>query len=64
MRVFQYNEFDGEKGWVETITEEKILEEYYPYYYERMKEVGKEDEISKERCIEDFLTIHWGWEVK
>ena len=47
-----------------TITEEEILAAYYDYWLGEMRRVGKEHLISKEHCIDDFVTIHWAAPVK
>jgi hypothetical protein len=56
--------FPGEFGQdvVETFTEEQILKSYYTYWSTKMIENGKGDDISKEKCIEDWCTVHWAWE--
>lgn len=41
------------------MSEKEILAEYYDYWCSKMREVGKEDEISEQRCIEDWCVIHW-----
>lgn len=41
------------------MSEKEILAEYYDYWCERMRSVGKEDEISEQKCIEDWCVIHW-----
>lgn len=53
--------FPGESGQhvQETWSEKQILESYYPYWKGRMIEVNKGDEVSKERCIEDWIVVHW-----
>ena len=58
--------FPGEFGQdvVETFTEEQILKSYYTYWSTKMIQVGKGDDISKERCIEDWCVVHWAWEAK
>jgi hypothetical protein len=33
------------------------------YWKERMESVGKHDEISREKCIEDWCVIHWAVEA-
>ena len=30
----------------------------------KMKELGREHLISKENCIEDWVTVHWAYEVQ
>jgi hypothetical protein len=47
----------------ETFSEEQIIESYFEYWSGKMKEVGKEDMISKERCIEDWIVVHWAVET-
>ena len=51
-------------GSVETLTEDEILESYYPYWSARLREVGKEHLISNRRCIEDWCIGNWAWEAK
>lgn len=68
MRYFSFNEFDGEIGWVQTISEDEIRKEYYPYWQGKMyAKFGKEHVDSNycfEDCVEDFKIIHWAWEVE
>lgn len=59
MRYFKYCEPCGDK----IISEEEIIKEYFPYWKGRMQRVGREELISKERCIEDFCTVHWAFEI-
>lgn len=42
-----------------TLSEKEILDEYWDYWTGKMKEVGKEDVISEERCIEDWCILHF-----
>jgi hypothetical protein len=67
IRFFSFEEFDGETGWVSTVSEIEIKETYYPYWYDKMcAKFGKEhvDAIySFEQCLEDWKTVHWAWEV-
>lgn len=48
---------------VEILTEDEVLSSYWDYWTTRMREVGREHLISKERCIEDWVTIHWAMEI-
>lgn len=59
-KIYRYQDLDG----VHDITRESILDIYYKYWSNQMKKVGKEDQISEEACIEDFLIAHYGWEIK
>ena len=54
-----YNLFWQEYDKWETLSEKDILNEYWDWWSGRMKEVGKEDMISEERCIEDWCIVHW-----
>lgn len=67
MRYFSYNEYDPDEPYVETVSEEDIRREYYPWWYDQMcKKFGKEkvDELySFEDCLTDFVVVHWAWEV-
>ena len=60
MKTYRYSDPGGEY----TLTEDQILEEYWDYWCGRMRHVHKEDMISKERCIEDWITVNWAIEVK
>lgn len=44
-------------------TEEEILDHYYEHWKRGMISVGKRHLISKERCIEDWATVHWAWRL-
>lgn len=68
MRYYSFNEYDENGGHIETVSEEDIRKEYYPYWYEKMcQKFGKEyvdATYSFEDCLEDWQVIHWAWEVK
>jgi hypothetical protein len=65
MKTFKYNEL-GIHGINEVvvISFDQIITDYFEYWCEKMKRIGKEDLISKERCVEDFCVVHWAWEDK
>jgi len=70
MRYFSYNEYKTDPSvdsYVETISEEDIRRNYYPYWYSRMcKKFGKEHvdaAYSFEDCLEDWVVVNWAWEV-
>jgi hypothetical protein len=48
---------------VEVLTEDEIIAQYYTYWSTKMKEIGKETEATRERCIEDWCVVHWATEV-
>ena len=44
---------------VEVLTEDEIIAQYWEYWSGKMKEIGREADITRERCIEDWSVIHW-----
>lgn len=75
MRYFSYNEYDPESpradatgGYVETLSEDDIRKQYYPYWYGKMCEkFGKEhvdENYSFNDCLDDWQVVHWAWEVE
>jgi len=70
MRYFSYNEYiadndNTESTGVKTVSEKEIRVNYYPKWLERMKAKYGDDEakLTFENCLEDFIIIHWAWEV-
>ena len=70
MRYFSYNTFKTDPSidsYVETVSEEEIRKDYYPWWYEKMcKKYGKEhvdETYSFEECLDDWCTVHWAWLV-
>lgn len=55
-------------SYVEVMSEQEILDEYWPHWYNQMcKKFGKEtvDEIySADDCIDDWCAINWAWLAK
>ena len=53
---------------VETLSEDEIIAQYYPYWSSRMIEKYGQKEFdktwSKKECIEDWVVVHWAWESK
>jgi hypothetical protein len=47
----------------ETFSEQQIIDSYYKYWFGKMVEAGKVDIATRERCIEDWITVHWAWET-
>ena len=75
MRYFSYNEFDSDNplsddtgGYVQTLSEEDIRREYYPYWYKKMCEKYGQERVDNDYTFEDFLgdwiIVHWAWEVQ
>ena len=52
---------------VETMSEEDIRKEYYPWWYGKMCEkYGKQHVDEKymfEVCLNDWKVVHWAWEI-
>ena len=63
-KYYSYNEIDLDplNESIVTVSEQQILDSFYDFWVEKMKKIGKESLISKEKCIEDWVTIHWAWE--
>ena len=45
------------------ITRSEIIEQYFPWWSEQMRRIGKADQISEDTCVEDYVTVHWAWKV-
>lgn len=58
-RYFKYQDPSGEY----TISDEEILETYYDHWKGELTRLGRESMISPEACIEDFVAVHWAWEI-
>lgn len=68
-RTWCYVEPGGERGEISEIitkTDQEILDERWDWWYERMcKKYGKDSPlITKENCIQDWVTDYWAWENK
>jgi hypothetical protein len=48
----------------ETLSEAMILHYYFPHWSEQMHKIGKDDMISEELCLEDWVVVHWAWETE
>lgn len=67
MRYYSFNEFDGEEGWVTTLSEEDIRRDYFPYWQKRMIDKFGEEYYnaiySFEDCLDDWVVGNWAWRV-
>lgn len=59
--VVEYPE-PGERNVREIFTAKDILDDYYDYWSTKMYKAGKLLAATEDNCIEDFLTVHWGYE--
>lgn len=54
------------------VKEKEIFDTYYPYWCYQMKKKylkegtspPTEESLCFANCLEDWITIHWAWEVK
>ena len=60
MKTYTYSDPWGDY----VLTEQQILAEYWDYWCQQMRKVGKGDQLSEEHCIEDWITVNWAIEVK
>lgn len=71
MRYFSYNVYDPDHpdmDNIQTKSEQEILDEYWPYWYDKMcKKFGKaliDNNYGTDDCIDDWTVVNWAWEVK
>lgn len=72
MRKFHYNEpiFDHNNDIIDnrvlTISEQQILDRYWPYWYNRMvRKYGPDHHlITEQNCIDDWVIVNWAWPVE
>jgi hypothetical protein len=57
--------FPGEFGQhvQETWSEDQIMTSYYTYWSTKMIINGKESDLSRESCIDDWVVVHWASET-
>ena len=65
MKTYRYVEpyNDSFEACWTTITDGLILQEYYPYWSNRLKELERDHLINNENCIDDFIAIHFAFEM-
>lgn len=53
--------YPGEHGQhvQETFSEDQIIKSYYQYWANKMIDACKWEWISRERCINDWVDVHW-----
>ena len=57
--IYTYFDQLGQHFW----TEKRIIAEYFTYWSDQMKRIGKEDQICHENCIEDWVIVNWAQEL-
>jgi|LakMenEpi03Aug12_release.lakeMendotaPanAssembly.Ray.scaffolds.fasta_scaffold625868_3 hypothetical protein len=57
--------FPGEFGQhvQETWSEDQIIKSYYTYWSTKMIQNVKDADLSRDKCIEDWIVIHWAIET-
>jgi len=67
LKYYSYNEYSEDGGEVITLSEQDIIDQYFDYWYSRMcAKFGKEHvdaNYNKQNCIDDWVVVHWAWEV-
>ena len=69
MKYYSYIvEYSEEGPVIITNSEQEIIDEYYGYWYKRMRDkFGKEHvdaNYTKQDCIDDWVVTHWAWEIE
>lgn len=59
MLTFTYADQSGDHS----LTEDSIIDQYFEYWSEKMKSIGKGHLITKAHCIDDFCVVHWATPV-
>lgn len=65
MRYYSYTEPDYLHEFEATkyiYSEEEILGEYWDFWTDKMREVGRSELINKQNCIDDWCTNNWAVE--
>lgn len=66
MKIYKYNQPDSipPSFNIEVVmNEQEILNEYYSYWSTRMLKVGRSPFITEQNCIQDWIVVHWAWEI-
>lgn len=63
MKYWKYvlEENDGGIGY-DVISEAEILKQFFPEWSQQMEEMGREDEINEQNCIEEWVTYYSAWQ--
>jgi len=62
MKPWKYVDYDSEHYGYSTKTEEEIIRTFYPEWKQVMIEMGREDEISHENCIQEWVSYYQAWQ--
>jgi hypothetical protein len=63
MKYWKYvlEEDDGEIGYL-VISEAEILKQFFSEWKQQMEEMGREDEINEQNCIEEWVIYYSAWQ--
>ena len=64
MRYFSYYEWDENRKWVETVSEEQILDWDWRDWVREQRRKANPKELTKENCINDWVILNSAWENK
>jgi hypothetical protein len=62
MKRWKYVVDDSSDFGYQTISEQDIIKEFFPDWEKDMISVGREDEISHENCIQDWVLYYQAWQ--
>jgi hypothetical protein len=62
MKRWKYVVDDSSDFDYQTISEQDIIKEFFPDWEKDMISVGREDEISHENCIQDWVLYYQAWQ--
>lgn len=65
MKVWEISYPDEKYGNItECYTEDGIIKLYYDEWVQQMVKSGKYNDLTRQKCIDDWVTIHWATEIK
>jgi hypothetical protein len=65
MKLWKYvveEDYEGTQFGYNTISEKEIIRDYYPQWEQDMRALGREDEISHENCIQEWVIYYSAWQ--
>lgn len=65
MKVWEISYPDEKYGNItECYTEDGIIKLYYDEWVQQMVKSGNYNDLTRQKCIDDWVTIHWATEIK
>lgn len=65
MKYYSYYEYEPNRPYIVTKSEEDIRKEYWSYWYDKMcmkyEQAYVDENYSLNDCIEDWVVVHWAW---